>query len=174
MDLQHAPIPSAPAARDHGARRSSALRRARRGFTLVEALIASVIVTAVASTAAMSVAVGSAVESQNRLAVLAMQAAELQMGTALELSYDTMYTCAGTEAAGAMLAPPRPGATKRDYLPAAFSQLSRTTTVTDENRTFTQYYNYTVTGKHVEVTVYGPDRSVLAKLVRFRGKDPTT
>ena len=173
MDRPHAPTPSAPSTQVGVARPSSA-RPARRGFTLVEALIASVILTAVASTAAMSVAVGSAVESQNRLSVLAMQAAELQMGTALELSYDTMYTCAGTEVAGKMLAPPRPGAARRDYLPAAFSQLSRTTTVTDENRTFTQYYNYTVTGKHVEVTVYGPDGSALAKLVRFRGKAPTT
>ena len=49
-----------------------------------------------------------------------------------------------------------------------------TTTVTAENRNFTQYNNYTVTGMRIEVTVTGPDGSTLARLVRFRGKDPTS
>lgn len=146
----------------------------RRAFTLLEALIASVVVAMVASTAAMSVAVGSAVEQQNRLSVLAMQAAELQMSSVLEQSYDTMHTLAGTEAKGAMLAPMRPGATVRTALPAAFSELSRTTTLTDDNRTFTQFNNYTITGKRIEVTVCGPDGAVLARLTRYRGKDPTS
>jgi hypothetical protein len=46
--------------------------------------------------------------------------------------------------------------------------------VTAENRNFTQYNNYTVTGMRIEVTVTGPDGSTLARLVRFRGKDPTS
>jgi prepilin-type N-terminal cleavage/methylation domain-containing protein len=50
--------------------------RRPRGFTLLEALIASIIVAMVAATASMSVAVGSSIEQQNRLSVLAMQAAE--------------------------------------------------------------------------------------------------
>jgi prepilin-type N-terminal cleavage/methylation domain-containing protein len=146
----------------------------RGGFTLLEALIASVIVAMVAATASMSVAVGTAVEQQNRLSVLAMQAAELQMGSVLEQSYDTMYTLAGAEARGAMLGPKRPGASTRTALPSAFADLARTTTVTAENRNFTQYNNYTVTGMRIEVTVTGPDGSTLARLVRFRGKDPTS
>lgn len=145
-----------------------------RGFTLLEALIASVIVAMVAATASMSVAVGAAVERQNRLSVLAMQAAELQMGTMLEATYDGMNALAGAEAAGSMLAPMRPGATQRVALPAAFAQLSRTTTVTAENRLFSQYNGHTVEGKRIEVTVLGPDGSTLARLVRFRGKDPET
>jgi len=114
------------------------------------------------------------VEQQNRLSVLAMQAAELQMGSVLEQSYDTMYTLAGIEAKGAMLGPKRPGASTRAKLPSAFADLARTTTVTAENRNFTQYNNYTVTGMRIEVTVTGPDGSTLARLVRFRGKDPTS
>ena len=149
-------------------------RRRRRAFTLLEALIASVIVAMVAATASMSVAVGAAVEEQNRLAVLAMQAAELQMGTMLEAGYDDMDALAGEEAAGAMLAPPRAGAQSRTALPPGFAPLARSTTVAAENRTFAQYNNHVVEGKRIEVTVSGPGGQVLARLVRFRGRDPET
>lgn len=145
-----------------------------RGFTLLEALIASVIVAMVAATASVSVAVGAAVEQQNRASVVAMQAAELQMSSLLELGYDGMSALAGTEPAGAMLAPLRPGASARLPLPGAFAGLSRTTTVTSENRAFAQYNGHVIEGKRIEVTVAGPDGSVLARLVRFRGKDPET
>lgn len=145
-----------------------------RGFTLLEALIASVIVAMVAATASMSVAVGAAVEQQNRLSVLAMQAAELQMGTLLEATYDGMDALAGSESAGAMLGPMRPGAAQRAALPASFSQLSRTTSVTAESRLFTQYNGHTVEGKRIEISVLGPDGTTLARLVRFRGRDPET
>ena len=148
--------------------------RRPRGFTLLEALIASIIVSMVAATASMSVAVGSSIEQQNRLSVLAMQAAELQMSSVLEQSYETMNTLAGTEAVGQLLAPQRPGATVRGLLPATFSELSRVTTIVTENRTLTQYNNYTVSGKRIDVTVIGPNGLTLARLVRFRGADPTT
>jgi prepilin-type N-terminal cleavage/methylation domain-containing protein len=148
--------------------------RRPRGFTLLEALIASIIVSMVAATASMSVAVGSSIEQQNRLSVLAMQAAELQMSSVLEQSYETMNTLAGTEAVGQLLAPKRPGAATRGLLPATFSELSRVTTIVTENRTLTQYNNYTVSGKRIDVTVIGPNGLTLARLVRFRGADPTT
>jgi len=148
--------------------------RRPRGFTLLEALIASIIVTMVATTASMSVAVGSSIEQQNRLSVLAMQAAELQMSSVLEQSYETMNTLAGTEAVGKLLAPKRPGATVRGFLPAAFSELSRVTTIVTENRTLTQYNNYTISGKRIDITVIGPNGLTLAHLVRFRGMEPTT
>ena len=83
-------------------------------------------------------------------------------------------TIASTEAKGHMLAPARPGSTARPELPAAFSQLSRTTTVTAENRVFTQDQNYAMSGYRVEVSVFGPDGTLLAKLKRYRPKDPTT
>lgn len=148
----------------------------RRAFTLIEALVASVIVTMVAGTAAMSVAVGAAIESQNRLSVLAMQAAELRLGELLELPYDGMSALAGTEAPGMLRAPSRPGAAGAagPVLPDSFASLSRTTAVTDEDRAFPALNNHVVRGKRIEVTVAGPDGSTLARLVRFRGKDPTT
>lgn len=145
-----------------------------RGFTLLEALVAVVIVAMVAGTAAVSVAVGAAVEQQNRLAVLAMQAAELQMGSVLELPYDGMDALSGTEESDALRAPLRPGDMARPSLPESFAGLSRTTTIIDEDRSFPAYQNYVVRGKRIEVTVTGPDGSTLARLVRFRGKEPTT
>lgn len=170
-----APTPR-PRPREQGEGWQVSLRRprARRAFTLLEALIASVIVAMVAATASMSVAVGAAVEQQNRMSVLAMQAAELQMGTLLEASYDGMQAFAGSEASGSMLGPPRPGSANRAALPSSFDGLSRTTTVSAENRSFSQYNNHTVEGKRIEVAVSGPDGTVLARLVRFRGKDPET
>lgn len=155
---------------------SMRVRRAGRAnaFTLLEGLIASVIVAMVAATASMSVAVGVAIEQQNRLSVLAMQAAELQMGSVLEESYDNMGSLSGTEAMGTLLGPKQPGSNLRSALPGAFSELSRSTTVTTENRTFTQFNNYTLTGKVVQVIVTGANGVELARLVRFRGKDPTT
>lgn len=174
-----APSPSPaprPRPREEGEGWQVSMRRprGRRAFTLLEALIASVIVAMVAATASMSVAVGAAVEEQNRLSVLAMQAAELQMGTLLEASYEGMDALAGSESAGAMLGPMRPGATARAALPSSFSRLSRSTTVTAENRSFTQFNNHVVEGKRIEVSVAGPDGTELARLVRFRGKDPET
>lgn len=166
--------PEFSARRDPGpCRRAPA---ARRAFTLIEALVASVIVAMVAGTAAMSVAVGAAIESQNRLSVLAMQAAELRLGEVLELPYDGMSVLAGTEAPGTLCAPSRPGAggAPGPVLPESFAALSRTTAVVDEDRAFPALNNHVVRGKRVEVTVSGPDGSTLARLVRFRGKDPTT
>lgn len=150
------------------------LRGVRRGFTLLEALVAAVIVAMVAGTAAMSVAVGAAVEQQNRLAVLAMQAAELQLGAALELPYDGMSALAGSEAPGTMRAPARAGSAAQAMLPESFAPLGRTTAIVDEDRAFPALNGHVVRGKRIEVTVTGPDGSVLARLVRFRGKDPTT
>ena len=155
--------------------RANPVRRCpARAFTLVEALVATVVVAMVASAAAMSVAVGVAVQEQNRLSVLAMHAAELQMGVAMETAYDSMPGVASTEAMGHLLAPPRPGSSVRPELPAAFAQFSRTTTVTAENRTFAQFGNHVMQGYRVVVSVYGPDGTLLAQLQRYRAKDPTT
>lgn len=155
--------------------RSSPVRRRRaRAFTLVEALVATVVVAMVASAAAMSVAVGVAVQEQNRLSVLAMHAAELQMSVAMETAYDSLPGLVATEAQGRMLAPPRPGSSVRPELPAAFAPFSRTTTVTAENRTFTQFGNHVMQGYRVVISVYGPDGTLLARLQRYRAKDPTT
>ncbi len=155
--------------------RSNPFRTRRaRAFTLIEALVATVVVAMVASAAAMSVAVGVAVQEQNRLSVLAMHAAELQMSVAMETAYDSLPGVASTEAQGHLLAPPRPGSSARPELPAAFAPFSRTTTVTAEDRTFTQFGNHVMQGYRIVISVYGPDGTLLAQLQRYRAKDATT
>jgi type II secretory pathway pseudopilin PulG len=143
-------------------------------FTLVEALIATVIVAMVALAGSTAVAVGVAIEEGNRMSVLATQAAELQMGSVLEQGYEGMEAMTGTEERGAMLAPAAPGTAARPSMGPRFAQMSRQTTVTAQNRTFPSLNNHTVVGKRVEVRVFGPDGTELARLVRFRGTEPTT
>lgn len=143
-------------------------------FTLVEALIASVIVAMVALAGSTAVAVGVAIEEENRMSVLAIQAAELQMGAVLEQGYEGMDAMAGTEERGAMLAPAAAGDADRPSMGPRFARMSRQTTVTAQTRTFPSLNNHAVVGKRVEVRVFGPDGTELARLVRFRGKEPTT
>lgn len=71
-----------------------------------------------------------------------------------------------------MLLPPRAGTTVRESMGPAFDRMSRITSITAENRYFAQYNGHTVEGRRIEVTVLGPDGRELARLVRFRGKDP--
>lgn len=143
-------------------------------FTLVEALIATVIVAMVALAGSTAVAVGVAIEEENRLSVLAVQAAELQMGVVLEQGYEGMDAMAGTEERGAMLAPAAAGGSQRPSMGPRYARMSRQTTVTGETRSFASLNNHAVIGKRVEVRVFGPDGTELAHLVRFRGKEPTT
>lgn len=142
-----------------------------RAFTLIEALVAAVVVAMVAASAAMAVSVGVATQQQNRLAVLGMQAAELQMSSCMEADYADVDALAGTEDEGEMLAPLRAGATVRPLLPDSFSELSRITTVTAETRTFADYNNVQVVGKRIQVDVMGPGNTLLARLIRFRAQE---
>lgn len=164
------PAPSG-AACARRARRFGGVGRCRRAFTLMEALIAVVVIAMVASAAAVAVSVGVATQQQNRMAVLAMHAAELQMSTCMEAAYSDVDALAGTELSGQLLAPPRPGAATQPFLPASFDGLVRVTTVTPETRTFNQYNNVQVTGKTIQVDVFGPNDTLLARLVRFRGQE---
>lgn len=156
--------------RTRGTPRTS-LAVVQRAFTLLEGLIAAVVVAIVASAAAVAVSVGMATQQENQMAVLAMHSAELQMSSCMEAPYATMESLAGTEEAGEMRAPMRPGGAVRPLLPQSFSQLSRVTTVTPETRTFAQYNNISIVGKRVEIEVYGPDNTLYARLVRFRAQE---
>ena len=162
-----------PTARPTIPRAGPAAAPRRRAFTLVEALIASVIVAMVALAGSTAVAVGVAIEDQNRLSVLAVQAAELRMGAVLELPYEDMGSMAGTEERGAMLAPAVAGGGSLSMGPR-FASMSRQTTVVPETRAFASLNNHVMVGKRVEVRVFGPDGAELARLSRFRGKEPTT
>lgn len=142
-----------------------------RAFTLLEGLIAAIVVALVASAAAVAVSVGMSTQADNQLAVLAMHAAELQMSSCMEATYDGMDTLAGTEATGLLLAPARPGSTTRPSMPESFSEFSRVTTVTPETRTFVQYNGISIVGKRVVIEVFGPANTLYARLVRFRPQE---
>lgn len=142
-----------------------------RAFTLLEGLVAAIVVAMVASAAAVAVSVGMSTQLDNQNAVLAMHAAELQMSSCMEADYDSMDAMAGSEAAGQMLAPRRPGQVNRPFLPDSFADLRRVTTITAETRTFSQYNNISIPGKRITIEVFGPGNTLLARLVRFRAQE---
>ncbi|MFM8642959.1 MAG: hypothetical protein ACKOEP_09020 [Phycisphaerales bacterium] len=149
-------------------------RASRVGFTLIEALVASVIVTMVALAASTSVAVGIALEQENGRAVLATQVAELRMSEVLEQPFDSMAPLAGSATGASLRSPPVPGSGARVPLPEAASGFTLVTSVQAENRTFPHLNNFVLEGRRIAVEVRGADGAVLARLVRFRGKDPQT
>ena len=146
--------------------------RPLRGFTLLEALIAVVILTMVASGAAVGISLGSAAQADARMSQCAMQAADQQMGCLLEQPFDSMSTHAVEEPIGAILAPPAGGAVSRDTtLGGPWTSLGRRTSVTSENLTFSQYNGFTVQGARIEIQVFGPDGTVYATLRRHRCRE---
>lgn len=148
------------------------LSRARRGFTLIEALVAIVVVSMVASAAALAVGLSAAAQQESQLAQLATQAAEQQLAFLLEKPYDSMSTYAGTEEVGHILAPPAGGGVERTtLLTGTWSSLGRRTTLVNEPFTFTQYANFVVEGTSIRVEVFGPDGTVYASVQRHRSKE---
>ena len=146
--------------------------RPPRGFTLLEALVAVVILTIVASGAAVGIGLGSAAQTDARISQCAMQAAEQQMGFLLEQPFDGMTTYAVEEAVGAILAPPAGGGVSRNAtMGGPWSMLGRRTSVTSEPLTFSQYNGVTVDGARIEIEVFGPDGTVYATLRRHRCRE---
>jgi hypothetical protein len=67
-----------------------------------------------------------------------------------------------------------PGSGTRVPLPLAASGFTVVTSVETENRSFPQLNNFVLEGRRITVEVRGADGAALARLVRFRGKDPQT
>lgn len=148
------------------------LPAARRGFTLIEAMVSIVVVSMVASAGALAVGVSSATQQESQLAQLATQAAQQQLAYLLEKPYDSMSIYAGNEEVGQMLAPPAGGGVDRTtLLTGTWSKLGRRTTLVNEPFTFTQYANFMVEGTSIRVEVFGPDGTVYASIQRHRSKE---
>ena len=149
--------------------RTISFTRATTGFTLIESLVAIVIVAMVASTAAVGVGVSIATQEDARLAQIATQAAQQQISFLMEKPFASMADYAGTETLGQMLAPLDAGATDRDkILIGAWANLGRTTTLTSEPNTFAQYNGFVVDGIRIDVQVFGPDGTIYATIRRHR------
>ena len=149
--------------------RTISFTRATKGFTLIESLVAIVIVAMVASAAAVGMGVSIATQEDARLAQLATQAAQQQVSFLMEKPFASMVDYAGTEALGQMKAPLDAGATDRSkVLTGEWAKLSRVTTLTSEPTTFTQYNSFVVDGMRIDVQVKGPDGTVYATVRRHR------
>ena len=137
------------------------------GFTLIESLIAIVIVAMVASAAAVGMGVSIATQEDARLAQLATQVAQQQVSFLMEKPFASMVDYAGTEALGQMKAPLDAGATDRSkVLTGEWAKLSRVTTLTSEPTTFTQYNSFVVDGMRIDVQVFGPDGTTVYATIR--------
>ena len=149
--------------------RTISFTRATKGFTLIESLVAIVIVAMVASAAAVGMGVSIATQEDARLAQLATQVAQQQVSFLMEKPFASMVDYAGTEALGQMKAPLDAGATDRSkVLTGEWAKLSRVTTLTSEPTTFTQYNSFVVDGMRIDVQVKGPDGTVYATIRRHR------
>ena len=150
---------------------------AHQGFTLVEALVAIVVVAMVASAAAVGVGLSAAAQEDARLAQLATQAAKQQVDFLMEQPFASMAASVGivvsantvTEVVGQMKAPPAAGGVDRTLtLGGEWAKLGRRTTLTSEPTTFTQYNNFLVDGMNMSIEVFGPDGTIYATLRRHR------
>ena len=149
--------------------RTISFTHATKGFTLIESLVAIVIVAMVASAAAVGLGLSVATQEDARLAQIATQAAQQQISFLMEKPFASMSDYAGTETLGQMLAPLDAGATDRDkMLIGEWANLGRTTTLTSEPITFTQYNGFVVDGMRIDVQVFGPDGTIYATIRRHR------
>ena len=146
----------------------------RRGLTLIEGLIATVILALTAAGAAMALQVGLGAQRDARRQLLAGIAAEQQVSTLMSLPFAATPTLAGIEPVGGMLAPPRKNsalADVRDPMGPAFAEFGRTTVVTAQTRTFPQYENFAIAGWRIQVTVTDAQGRVFATAERFRAQE---
>ena len=149
--------------------RTISFTHATKGFTLIESLVAIVIVAMVASAAAVGLGLSVATQEDARLAQIATQAAQQQISFLMEKPFASMADYAGTETLGQMLAPLDAGATDRDkMLIGEWANLGRTTTLTSEPITFAQYNGFVVDGIRIDVQVFGPDGTIYATIRRHR------
>lgn len=148
--------------------------RGRGGFTLIEGLVASIILAMTAAGAAMALLSGLGAQRDAAKQLLASLAVEQQISMIMSAPYASVATFAGVEAVGGLLAPPRLNsalAEVRDPMGPAFADFGRTTTVTAETRTFPQYNNFAIPGWKIQVTVTDANGRIYASAIRFRGQE---
>lgn len=149
--------------------------RGPRGFTLIEALMATVVLSMVAAAGAIGIGAASAAQEEARIAQLAAQAAEQQVDYLFEQPYTGMSTYAVEEPVGQIKAPPAGGGvTRSNLLGGDWSRLGRRTTLSDEPFTFSQYGGVTFQGTRITVEVFGPDGTVYASVRRHRTQEDGT
>lgn len=145
---------------------TSFMSAARRAFTLVECLVALVIVAMAAAAASTAIGSGIAAQEDALRITLAAACAESRMTQALTTDYGTVPTLAGHEAPGALMA------SDGTAMPGLMSEMGRRTTVAAEPQAIPGFAGLVLTGWQITVTVYDLDEEgderELAVLRRFR------
>lgn len=140
--------------------------RVHRAFTLVECLVALVIVAMAAAAASTAIGAGIAAQEDALRITLAAAAAESKVSQALTAEYGTVPALASDEAPGALLAP------DGSAMPGLMGEMGRRTTVDAAPQSIPGFAGLVLTGWQITVTVYdigddGEERT-LASLRRFR------
>lgn len=145
---------------------SSASRR--HGVTIIECVVAIVIVSGAILSAAASMRMGIEAQEEALRLSLASSAAESALTELLVHDYDGLAAGVTEEALGSMSDPFTGSA-----LPADYSQLGRRRTVVDEALAIPGYAGLSLEGKMLTVTVFdhpdGAERA-LVTIQRFRPK----
>ncbi|MFZ4641738.1 MAG: type II secretion system protein [Phycisphaerales bacterium] len=137
----------------------------RRAMTLIECMVALVILTLSASIMVMAVQGGLAAQEEALSMTLAGTAAESRIAEYLSKSYPTIAVADITEAPGAIKTP------TGEFFSYSYNKMSRRTIVTSANLTVPDFPGLIVQGYLFDVTVsdswQGQDRK-LVSLQRFR------
>jgi len=134
--------------------------------------MAIVVIAMVAAAGAVGIGAATAAQEEARIAQLAAQAAEQQVGVLFEQPYEGMSAHALEEPVGQIKAPPRGGGVERaSFLVGDWARLGRRTTLQDEPLTFAQYGGVTFAGTRITVEVFGPDGTVYATIRRHRTQE---
>ncbi len=145
---------------------TSFMSTTRRAFTLVECLVALVIVAMAAAAASTAIGSGIAAQEDALRITLAAAAAESRMTQALTTEYGTVTGLAGHEEPGALMA------SDGTAMPGLMSEMGRRTTVAAEPQSIPGFAGLVLTGWQITVTVYDLDEEgderELAVLRRFR------
>jgi prepilin-type N-terminal cleavage/methylation domain-containing protein len=145
---------------------TSSMDPSRRAFSLVECLVALVIVAMAAAAASTAIGSGIAAQEDALRITLAAACAESRMTQALTTDYASAPGLAGNEAPGALTA------VDGTAMPGLMSEMGRRTTVDAEPQSIPGFAGLVLTGWQITVTVYDidgdGDERELAVLRRFR------
>jgi prepilin-type N-terminal cleavage/methylation domain-containing protein len=138
----------------------------RRAFTLVECLVALVIVAMAAAAASTAIGSGIAAQEDALRITLAAACAESRMTEVLTTEYGVVPNLAGHEQPGALMA------SDGTAMPGLMAEMGRRTTVQAQPQAIPGFAGLVLTGWQVTVTVYDLDEDgderELAVLRRFR------
>ena len=140
----------------------------RRAMTLIECMVALVILTLSASIMVMAVQGGLAAQEEALSMTLAGTAAESRIAEYLSKSYTTIAVADITEAAGEIKTP------TGEFFSSSYNKMSRRTVITSANLTVPDFPGLTVQGYLFDVTVSDSWQGQARKLVSLQRFRPRT